>query len=151
MDYSTAWRRQRRLFAQYIPNSASAPTALTYRPRQISSAHHLLRNLLKTSTPSTSDPYSYRSQMRHVFANVLLGIAYGYDVQPEDDSHIDLCERSVQLVNIGINPGTYLVNLFPIREYTRVIYLSSRLTPESVLSSETYPRLDAFQLRQSAR
>ncbi|GJJ12995.1 hypothetical protein Clacol_007244 [Clathrus columnatus] len=129
MNYSPAWRQQRRLFAKHIPNSAYASSGYTFRVRQISSAHNLLRQLLRTSTPpasddsksstslSTSDPYSYRSHMRFVFGNVLLGVAYGYDVQPEDDPHIDLFERGVQLVNVGINPGTFLVNVFPILKH----------------------------------
>lgn len=116
MNYSPAWRRQRRLFAKYIPNSASVSS---FRSRQLSSAHNLLRLFLKTSTPSTSasDPLSYRIHMRSVFSNVLVGVAYGLDVVSGDDPHIDLCERSVQLVNHGITPGSYLVNLFPLRKY----------------------------------
>ena len=104
--YSASWKRFRRLFAQYI-NSPAAK--ISYSSRQMSSAHTLLRELLRS-------PEELDASIRHAIGNVLLGMAYGFDVQPSNDPHVKIAERLVKKIITGINPTKFLVNIVPWRE-----------------------------------
>lgn len=47
---------------------------------------------------------------------LIMSIAYGIDVQEQDDPFIKAAETSISVVDITLVPGAYLVNLFPICE-----------------------------------
>jgi hypothetical protein len=100
--YSVSWRRHRRLFAQYLnPNSSRA-----FFDKETAAAHTLLRSLLRT-------PTGLEAHFRHAAADIILGIAYGYDIKPMDDPFVELAERMVHTVGQGALPGRYMVNVFP--------------------------------------
>jgi hypothetical protein len=117
--YSGAWRRHRRLFAQHL-NSTSARA---FFDKQTTATHTLLRSLLRT-------PTGLEAHIRHAAADIILGIAYGYDIEPADDPFVELAERMVQTVGQGIRPGRYKVNVFPWCEsslelsFSQVMYCS---------------------------
>jgi hypothetical protein len=100
--YAGTWRRHRRLFAQYLnPTSARA-----FFDKQTTAAHTLLRSLLDTAT-------EFQAHVRNAAADIILGIVYGYDIEPKDDPFVELAERSSKTTGQGALPGRYMVNIFP--------------------------------------
>ena len=104
-SYTLTWKRHRRLFTQYL-NQTGARSLVD---QQVSATHTLLRSLLH-------DPIELRDHLKHAAASFILGIAYGYKVQPVNDPIVELAERTTYLVTKGVSPGAYLVNFFPWRE-----------------------------------
>ena len=47
---------------------------------------------------------------------LILSIAYGIEVQEENDPFIAAAETSIHVVATTLMPGAYLVDLFPPRE-----------------------------------
>ncbi|KAF8519800.1 cytochrome P450 [Hysterangium stoloniferum] len=105
--YSSSWKRYRRLFAQHI----NSPTVkASYSSRQVSSTHTLLRSLLRS-------PAELDVSIHHMIGNVLLGMVYGFDVQPKNDPHVQFAEQFATKVALGMNPTKFLVNIIPWMKY----------------------------------
>jgi len=113
MRFSPRWKRHRRLFTRHMN-----PTAVNkvFSAKQVSSINLLLRLLL-------SDPAQLKKHLMNVSANLILGVAYGYDVEPGTDPLVPLVEKAMADLTEGFQPK-FLVNLFPIRECTAVLKLS---------------------------
>jgi hypothetical protein len=104
-SYTPSWKRHRRIFTQILNPVA----ARVFLQQQVTTTHTLLRLLLH-------DPTELKAHVRHAAANIILGIAYGYEVQPVNDPLVKLADRSLFQSGQGISPGKYLVNVFPWRE-----------------------------------
>ena len=104
--YSKSWKRQRRIFTKHIN-----PTTIStiHSRKQITAIHRLLRTLL-------SDSSSFREDITYASGSIVLGVAYGYDVKPKNDSLVELAQRIGEMAPEGLTPK-YLVNLFPICKY----------------------------------
>lgn len=50
-------------------------------------------------------------------ASTILGIAYGIDVQEENDPYVDAAERALVSLGLGIAPGAFLVESIPALKY----------------------------------
>ncbi len=48
--------------------------------------------------------------------SLILGVAYGIDVQPKDDPYIATAETALHAMSMAGNAGAYLVDYIPIRE-----------------------------------
>jgi hypothetical protein len=46
----------------------------------------------------------------------IIDIAYGIDVKPRDDPYIKTAEHALESVSAATNPGSYLVDVIPIRQ-----------------------------------
>ena len=103
--YTPTWKRHRRLFTQCLNHGG----ARLFLHQQVSATHTLLRSLLH-------DPTELRGHLKHAAANFILDVTYGYKVKPVNDPFVELAERAMCLVNQGLSPGAYLVNVFPWRE-----------------------------------
>lgn len=50
-------------------------------------------------------------------ASTILGIAYGIDVQEDNDPYVDAAERALVSLGLGIAPGVFLVESIPALKY----------------------------------
>ncbi|KAI0743064.1 cytochrome P450 [Daedaleopsis nitida] len=106
MGYGDDWRERRRVFHQYFhPNAA-----VNYRPRSLKVARELLRRLLES-------PDDFMVHLRYMAGSLILGVAYGIDVQPKDDPYIATAETALHAMSMAGNAGAYLVDYIPILKH----------------------------------
>ncbi|KAJ7644909.1 cytochrome P450 [Roridomyces roridus] len=105
IKYGDAWRTQRRLFNQQLNINASH----SFQPQERFAAHSLLRRLLET-------PNDHMQHLRSMGAETIIPITYGLDIQPSDDPYVDLAERALHYVNLGIS-GRFLVDFLPFLKH----------------------------------
>ncbi|KAI0772313.1 cytochrome P450 [Trametes elegans] len=106
MGYGESWRERRRVFHQYFH-----PNAVTnYRPRELKVARELLRRLLET-------PDDFMVHLRHMAGSLILGVAYGIDVQPKNDPYIATAETALHAMSMAGNAGAYLVDYIPFLKH----------------------------------
>ncbi|KAI0820142.1 cytochrome P450 [Trametes gibbosa] len=106
MGYGESWRERRRVFHQYFhPNAATS-----YRPKELKVARELLRRLLET-------PDEYMVHLRHMAGSLILGVAYGIDVQPKNDPYIATAETALHAMSMAGNAGAYLVDYIPFLKH----------------------------------
>ncbi|KAJ4490644.1 cytochrome P450 [Lentinula aciculospora] len=99
-------RAQRKLFQQeFHPQAAER-----FQPLEVRVTHQFLHRLLE-------DPKRYVHHVRHLAASIILGIAYGIDVQEDNDPYIDAAENALESLGLGIAPGVFLVESIPILKY----------------------------------
>jgi hypothetical protein len=106
MQYSARWKHLRRLFNDHV----GPTTSRAFFDIQTSSAHTLIHSLLRT-------PDQFSKHLRHASAEIIIAVAYGYQIQPNDDPLVAHAEYTVDLVAQGVMPGRYLVNNFPSCEF----------------------------------
>ncbi|KAJ4501089.1 cytochrome P450 [Lentinula lateritia] len=106
MAYGDEWRAQRKLFQQeFHPQAAER-----FQPLEVRVTHQFLNRLLE-------DPKNYVHHIRHLAASTILGIAYGIDVQEDNDPYVDAAERALVSLGLGIAPGVFLVESIPALKY----------------------------------
>ncbi|KAH9008693.1 cytochrome P450 [Lactarius deliciosus] len=100
--YGSAWRHLRREFrANFRPVDLEA-----YRPLEQRAVRRLLRNLL-------SSPDHFIQHFRHMAGQVILSIAYGIDVLPENDPYVAEAEKMMQALAFGTTKEATLLDLIP--------------------------------------
>lgn len=105
MQHGDEWREHRRLFNMHFRPSAIAQ----YHAKQKSAVCTLLRSLLDA-------PEQFREHVHFMAGDVIMGIVYGFDVQP-GDSRLQLVEKAVMTLNQIVNAGVYLVDVIPALKY----------------------------------
>jgi cytochrome P450 len=108
MQYSPRWKHLRRLFNDHV----GPTTSRAFFDIQTSSTHTLIRSLLRT-------PDQFAKHLRHAAVEIIIAVAYGYQIQPNNDPLVAHAEYTVDLVAQGVMPGRYLVNNFPLCEFHR--------------------------------
>ncbi|KAJ4493679.1 cytochrome P450 [Lentinula edodes] len=69
------------------------------------------------------DEWNFIPKPRNAFnlsslaASTILGIAYGIDVQEDNDPYVDAAERALVSLGLGIAPGVFLVESIPALKY----------------------------------
>ncbi|TFK81327.1 cytochrome P450 [Polyporus arcularius HHB13444] len=106
MGYGEDWRERRRVFHQYFHPNATK----NYRPRELKVARELLRRLLES-------PDDFMVHLRHMAGSLILGVAYGIDVQPNNDPYIATAETALHAMSMAGNAGAYLVDYIPILKH----------------------------------
>ncbi|RPD63476.1 cytochrome P450 [Lentinus tigrinus ALCF2SS1-6] len=106
MGYGESWRERRRVFHQYFHPNATK----NYRPRELKVARELLRRLLES-------PDDFMVHLRHMAGSLILGVAYGIDVQPKNDPYIATAETALHAMSMAGNAGAYLVDYIPILKH----------------------------------
>ncbi|KAH9070992.1 cytochrome P450 [Lactarius deliciosus] len=100
--YGPAWRHSRREFQAYL-----SPADLdVYQPLEQQAVHRLLRNLL-------SSPDNFVQHLRHMAGQVILSIAYGIDVLPENDPYVADAENVLRAAAIATTKEALLLDLIP--------------------------------------
>ncbi|KAF5308977.1 hypothetical protein D9758_018491 [Tetrapyrgos nigripes] len=102
MPYGDLWRACRKGFHQELN-----PRALvTYHPSITSATQKLLLLLL-------DKPDDFLKHLRYMAGNTILSIAYGIEVQPENDPFINIAEKALHAAALTVNSGSYLVDQLP--------------------------------------
>ncbi|PPQ67730.1 LOW QUALITY PROTEIN: hypothetical protein CVT25_009336 [Psilocybe cyanescens] len=104
--YGAEWRAHRRLFQQSFRPEAS----LAYRPIIARKVHDMLYNLLLT-------PEDFQNHYKTVAAAMIMGVVYGYDIEPKEDYFVSLAEAAVSKLSVCFFPGANAVNAIPILRY----------------------------------
>ncbi|KAI9445986.1 cytochrome P450 [Lactarius indigo] len=101
-QYGSAWRHSRREFQAYL-----SPAELeAYQPLEQQAVHRLLRNLL-------SSPEHFAQHLRHMAGQVIMSIAYGIDVLPENDPYVANAENVLRAAVACTTKEAMLLNLIP--------------------------------------
>jgi cytochrome P450 len=102
LPYGSSWRRSRReLLANFSPADLES-----YQPIEQRAVHCLLRNLL-------SSPDNFEQHLRHMTGQVIMSVAYGIDVLPENDPYVADSEKLLQALAIGSTPEAALLDAIP--------------------------------------
>ncbi|KAJ8079596.1 hypothetical protein PM082_011183 [Marasmius tenuissimus] len=81
-----------------------------YHPRLAVATRALLKNLCES-------PDNLYGHIRHHAASIILSIAYGIEILPENDPHVSLAEEAVRLITAAVLPGANLVENIPLLRY----------------------------------
>ncbi|KAK7034643.1 hypothetical protein VNI00_012285 [Paramarasmius palmivorus] len=106
MKHGEQWRIRRRLFDQMFNPTASR----SYHYQEARATRNLLKKLL-------NKPDELLSHLRHHAATIILSIAYGIEILPENDPHVAIAEQGVHAIIIAARPGAFLVESIPILRY----------------------------------
>ncbi|KAF8268440.1 CyP450 monooxygenase [Lactarius quietus] len=102
LPYGSSWRRSRReLQANFRPVDLES-----YQPIEKRAVHCLLRNLL-------TSPGNFEQHLRHMTGQVIMSIAYGIDVLPENDPYVADSEKMLQALAIGSTQEASLLDAIP--------------------------------------
>ncbi|KAH8978634.1 cytochrome P450 [Lactarius akahatsu] len=102
LRYGTAWRHSRREFqANMGPADLEA-----YQPLGKQAVHRLLRNLL-------ASPDKFAQHLRHMAGQVILSVAYGIDVLPENDPYVADAENVLRAITISTTKEALLLDFIP--------------------------------------
>ncbi|KAI0767233.1 cytochrome P450 [Fomes fomentarius] len=106
MPYGAPWRRRRKEMHQFFH-----PNAVTqYQPLQQRETQTFLRRLVEK-------PDTFLHQVRHSFGSMVMRIAYGIEVEEEEDEYVKAVEDGVATFNKAFVPGAFLVETFPSLQY----------------------------------
>ncbi|KAJ7483464.1 cytochrome P450 [Mycena latifolia] len=106
MKYGDHWRKHRRLFHEAF----NATAAQDYRPKERAASHELLRRLLR-------DPDDIMEHLRHMAGDIIMSVAYGINVLPQNDLYVALAKDAVHTLVIASVPGRFLVDALPVLKY----------------------------------
>ncbi|KAF5365441.1 hypothetical protein D9758_010873 [Tetrapyrgos nigripes] len=106
MRYGDFWRAGRKIFRREL-----GPRALgAYQPSIAAATEKLLLLLL-------DKPDDFLKHLRFVAGYTILSMAYGIEVQPENDPFIEIAEGAMQAAANAINSGSYLVDQLPVLKH----------------------------------
>ncbi|KAI0066974.1 cytochrome P450 [Artomyces pyxidatus] len=100
MRYGQKWREYRRVFQHYF-NVISE-----HRPIQLTVSDDLLSRLHR-------DPQHFLHHLKHYTAAVILKRVYGYEIQPERDSFVELVDEASQSTSLANLQGAFIVEFLP--------------------------------------
>ncbi|RXW22027.1 hypothetical protein EST38_g3853 [Candolleomyces aberdarensis] len=106
--YGDYWRKHRRL----AQTSLQATAIKQYRPHLAQATRKLLKRLLDERDDGNLIPH-----LRQLTAETILSVAYGIEIQQENDPYIKLSEAANQGAIIAGVPGAFLVDTIPILKY----------------------------------
>ncbi|PFH49608.1 hypothetical protein AMATHDRAFT_76109 [Amanita thiersii Skay4041] len=106
MPYGEKWKTHRKMFHQQFQQSV----APIHWPTQTREAHVLIRSLLYS-------PQDLINHLRHNAASTIMNVTYGITVSPKDDRYITVAEKALDGMAKAANPGAFLVEVLPFREY----------------------------------
>ncbi|KAJ7654696.1 cytochrome P450 [Mycena polygramma] len=106
MKYGDHWRKNRQLFHKAFDASA----AKAYHPMERAACYELLRRLLR-------HPDNVMDHLRHMAGNIIMSVAYGIKVHPQNDPFVALAREAIHTLVIATVPGRFLVDTIPALKY----------------------------------
>ncbi|KAF9529927.1 cytochrome P450 [Crepidotus variabilis] len=106
MDYGDTWRRHRRLMHNAFHPAASKQ----FLPHLSKATLAFLNNML-------DKPESLVENIRSMAGQTILSIAYGIEMQKNNDPYIADAHRAIKPVSLAAVPGAFLVDTFPALKY----------------------------------
>ncbi|RXW12655.1 hypothetical protein EST38_g13199 [Candolleomyces aberdarensis] len=86
--------------------------AKQYRPHITKSTRNLLKRFL-----DDPDPLKIIPHLRHMAGETILSIAYGIQIQQENDPYLEMSEAGVLPLVVAAVPGAFLVDSIPLLKY----------------------------------
>ncbi|KAJ2934996.1 hypothetical protein H1R20_g2118, partial [Candolleomyces eurysporus] len=108
LTYGTRWRNHRRV----MHHSFHSTAVKQFRPYIIKATRNFLKRLL-----DDPDPLNIIHHIRHMAGDTILSIAYGLEIQQENDPHLKRSEAVVHALTTAAVPGAFLVDALPILRY----------------------------------
>lgn len=106
MQYGDRWRKHRRIMHQTFHPSA----ARQFRPHSLKASRNLIRRFL-------DNPDDIIGNLRHMAGETIMSVAYGLDVQPQNDPYIATAEQGVHPLVVAAVPGAFLVDTLPFLKF----------------------------------
>ncbi|KAH9938483.1 cytochrome P450 [Fomitopsis serialis] len=104
LHYGPVWRETRRLFSKTI---GTRDSLMHLSDRLERGGHRFLTRLM-------AQPETLFQQVRGFTGASILSIAYGYNVEREDDELIRLVDKAVEEFSLASAPGAYFADALPI-------------------------------------
>ncbi|KAL0573247.1 hypothetical protein V5O48_008716, partial [Marasmius crinis-equi] len=104
--YGNSWRERRRTFLQIF----HAKAAKQFEPQEKQATAKLLHRLYLK-------PGDILSHLHHHAASIVLSVAYGLDIKPEDDPYVAVSEAAIHPLLQALVPGAFLVDSLPWLKY----------------------------------
>ncbi|KAJ6525781.1 cytochrome P450, partial [Mycena vulgaris] len=95
-----------------------------HRPGEMEAAQVFLHRLLDS-------PAKFERHLRHRAGMGILFTAYGINVQPEDDPHVDISENAFHAMACTGNRGAYLVDSLPFLKWVPDFFLGAGFKKEA--------------------
>ncbi|KAJ3805173.1 cytochrome P450 [Lentinula aff. lateritia] len=106
MCYGKPFNEHKKLFHQeFHPSNSSL-----HRPHEKKALGVFLNSLIDT-------PKEWESHIKQMIGAIIIGVAYGVQVQPKHDPNIDAAARMYGVLNTVLLPGAFLVDTLPILQY----------------------------------
>ncbi|KAK7052992.1 hypothetical protein VNI00_004313 [Paramarasmius palmivorus] len=99
-------RARRRAFSRAM----NANSAKIFRPRQAKATHLLLSQLLEK-------PEAYLELLHYHSARIIMSIAYGLEVKPDNDSWVNIAKQAIDPLLEALMPGAFFVDSLPFLKY----------------------------------
>ncbi|KAI0348407.1 cytochrome P450 [Trametopsis cervina] len=106
LGYNARWKDHRRAFHQYMGPESTKQSRLI---EEDETAVVLEKLLLGRE--------GFVDHIRHMAGSEILRIAYGIEVQEQDDPFIHIAEQSMQSITATLTAGSYLVDVLPFLKY----------------------------------
>ncbi|KAF9264569.1 putative CyP450 monooxygenase [Marasmius fiardii PR-910] len=106
MSYGDKWRIHRKTFHQYF-QQRNVPE---FHVIQQAAAKALLRKL-------ATSPEGYYEHVKHHAGFIILKLAYGYELQSNNDPYVDLAAKALAAVTQAVNHGAFAVDYLPILKH----------------------------------
>ncbi|KIJ51980.1 hypothetical protein M422DRAFT_243553 [Sphaerobolus stellatus SS14] len=104
--YSIWWRRHRKVMhTSFHPKATEA-----YHPVQVKHTRELLRRLLQS-------PEMYTTHLLYTAGAIIIEIAYGIEVQAENDPYLTNAHKVLHAISEAGTPGNFLVDVLPWMKY----------------------------------
>ncbi|KAI6099768.1 cytochrome P450 [Pisolithus sp. B1] len=107
LPYGSEWRLHRKMFHIALNKEAAA----TYKSLEMRKVRQLLRNLV-------SSPEDYSKHFNTLSAGIIMAVAYGYDVTPQNDPFVSKLVRLLSLFLDALTPErAALIGAIPLLAY----------------------------------
>lgn len=106
MPYGDAWRKNRKLFHRFFNI-----TAVKQYDEKIYEAMNVFLNRLSES------PERFLKHVHFLTGSLSLSVAYGLNVESEDDKFYSASKNATSAVDLALVPGAFLVDFLPILKY----------------------------------
>lgn len=111
LPYGHTWRALRRISHHFLHEAAS----LQYRDAQARTNLVFLRAILH-------QPQDFMKHVRNLTASSIFELAYGIELQGDDDPWVSLVNHAVEVMTTAVVFGSYAVDWLPIRTYACAQY-----------------------------
>lgn len=104
--YGDLWKDMRKAFHREI-----GPVGLKrFADLELAASRELLRKLRLS-------PEAFMRHIRHTSTNLIMRMAYGIEIQEENDTYVDIAQEALQAFSACTNAGSFMVDLIPTMKY----------------------------------
>ncbi|KAJ3913181.1 cytochrome P450, partial [Lentinula edodes] len=114
MSYGPRWKMHRTMFHRQFHSSVVS----NFWPIQLKEAHKLIRRILHE--PEALLEHLKLSPPISNSASTIMNVAYGIEIEDEDDRYVTVAETALDGMAKAANPGAFLVDIFPILKYVPI-------------------------------